>query len=106
MGGKQSDTADRYLIKLFRSFTFHQQLDDGAPSLDFGHMVYMLNKLDAGSRERIALMGADEAHLMVVGFDDVKRCVEAEFGDLRARAKQSQAAAAAQVRSVAEMAGQ
>ena len=64
-GKAASDTSERFLIKLFRNFVFHQQHEDGTPNLDFGHVVYMLNKLDAGSAERVALMGRDEEHLMV-----------------------------------------
>ncbi len=36
-----SDTGDRYVIKLFRDFVFHQVHDDGSPSMDFGHVVHM-----------------------------------------------------------------
>ena len=39
---------DRYLLKLFRDFVFHQVGDDGAPLLDWGHIAEALAKLDAG----------------------------------------------------------
>jgi hypothetical protein len=87
MSKPQSETSERFLIKLFRNFVYHQQHEDGSPNLDFGHVVYMLNKLDAGSSERVAMMGRDEEHLMVVSFADVKRCVDGEIADLRSRAR-------------------
>ena len=43
---------DRYLLKLFRDFVFHQVGDDGAPLLDWGHIAEALAKLDAGLPEK------------------------------------------------------
>ena len=43
---------DRYLLKLFRDFLFHQAREDGSPMLDWGHIVESLNKLDAGVPEK------------------------------------------------------
>lgn len=40
-----SETGDRYLLKLFRDFVFHQADADGAPRLDWGHVVEALNKV-------------------------------------------------------------
>ena len=39
---------DRYLLKLFRDFVFHQVSEDGAPLLDWGLVAEALTKLDAG----------------------------------------------------------
>ena len=44
---------DRYLLKLFRDFVFHQSREDGSPVLDWGHVVECLNKLDAGLPEKV-----------------------------------------------------
>ena len=46
-------TGDRYLLKLFRDFVFHQVGDDGAPLLDWGHIAEALAKLDAGLPEKV-----------------------------------------------------
>ena len=43
-----SDAGDRYLLKLFRDFVFHQVSEDGAPLLDWGLVAEALTKLDAG----------------------------------------------------------
>ena len=77
-----SETGDRYLLKLFRDYVFHQVYDDGAPVLDWGHVVECLNKLDVGVPERIMLMSRDEQSIIVVSYADLKRCAEAAFGAL------------------------
>jgi len=43
---------DRYLLKLFRDFVFHQVGEDGAPLLEWGHIAEALAKLDAGLPEK------------------------------------------------------
>ena len=40
---------DRYLLKLFRDFVFHQVTEEGAPLLDWGLVLESLAKLDAGA---------------------------------------------------------
>lgn len=40
-----SETGDRYLLKLFRDYVFHQVYDDGNPAVDLGHVVDTLNKV-------------------------------------------------------------
>lgn len=40
-----SETGDRYLLKLFRDYLFHQVTEDGRPWLDIAHMVQCLNKV-------------------------------------------------------------
>ena len=44
---------DLYLLKLYRDFLLHQTREDGTPSLDWGHVVESLNKLDAGLLEKV-----------------------------------------------------
>jgi len=44
---------DRYLLKLFRDFLLHQVKEDGTPTLEWGHIVESLNKLDAGVLEKV-----------------------------------------------------
>jgi len=48
-----SETGDRYLLKLFRDYVFHQVTADGRPYLDLSHVVYCLNRLDAGSGDKV-----------------------------------------------------
>ncbi len=40
-----AETGDRYLLKLFRDYVFHQVYEDGAPVIDWGHVVECLNKV-------------------------------------------------------------
>ena len=44
---------DLYLLKLYRDFLLHQTWEDRTPSLDWGHIVESLNKLDAGLPEKV-----------------------------------------------------
>lgn len=50
-----SETGDRYLLKLFRDYVFHQVTPDGRPYLDLSHVVYCLNRLDSGSNDKVKL---------------------------------------------------
>lgn len=98
-----SDTGDRYLVKLFRDYLFHQVTEDGRPWLDMAHIVQCLNKVhfswsgvvlliicykryliqvDAGSPEKITLMSRDEQNVLVVSFADIKRCLEGSFNEV------------------------
>ena len=77
---------DRYLLKLFRDFVFHQVTEEGAPVLEWGHVVEALNKLDAGVPEKVVLMSRDEASMMVVSYADLRRCLDSAYTELKTRA--------------------
>ena len=49
-----AETGDRYMLKLFRDYLFHQVTEDGRPWLDMSHVVQCLNKLDAGAPEKVS----------------------------------------------------
>ena len=71
-----SESGDRYVLKLFRDYVFHQRnAMDGTPQLDMGHIVSSLNKLDAGDLEQIVLCSRDQKDLLIVSYADVKRLV-------------------------------
>ena len=40
-----SETGDRYLLKLFRDYLFHQVTPTGTPWIDLAHVVLTLNKV-------------------------------------------------------------
>lgn len=80
-----SETGDRYIIKLFRDFVFHQVDELGNPVVNLSHVLTCLNKLDAGSDERIMLVARDEQSCLVVSYKDVKACIDAAFIDLARR---------------------
>ena len=77
-----SETGDRYIIKLFRDYVFHQVDHECRPVLDLGHMLTCLNKLDAGIDERIQLVSSEEQNIFIVSYRELKRGVEAAWGDL------------------------
>ena len=45
MDPEWSETGDRYLLKLFRDYVFHQVTDTGIPWVDLAHIVSCLNKV-------------------------------------------------------------
>lgn len=79
-----SETGDRYMLKLFREYLFHQVNEDGTPWMDTGHVVSNLIKLDSGSPEKICLISRDEQHVLVVSFAELKKCYESAFNELLA----------------------
>lgn len=48
-----AETGDRYMLKLFRDYVFHQVAADGRPWLDMAHVISCLNKLDSGSQDKV-----------------------------------------------------
>ncbi|XP_055690209.1 PAN2-PAN3 deadenylation complex subunit PAN3 isoform X2 [Lutzomyia longipalpis] len=79
-----SETGDRYMLKLFRDYLFHSVSEDGRPWLDHAHIVQCLNKLDAGTMEKVQLMSRDEQSVLVVTYAELKHCLEQAFGELAA----------------------
>ncbi|OSD03655.1 hypothetical protein PYCCODRAFT_1434044 [Trametes coccinea BRFM310] len=77
-----SETGDRYIVKLFRDYVFHQVDELGRPVVNLTHVLTCLNKLDAGSDERIMLVSRDEQSCLVVSYREVKVCIESAFGEL------------------------
>ncbi|PFH47540.1 hypothetical protein AMATHDRAFT_151840 [Amanita thiersii Skay4041] len=74
-----SETGDRYIVKLFRDYVFHQVDEHGSPVINLSHVLTCLNKLDAGTDEKIMLVARDEQSCLVVSYKDIKRCVETTF---------------------------
>jgi len=81
--GSWAETGDRYLLKLFRDFVFHQHLN-GGPMLDWGLVTEALNKLDAGVPERILLLARDSSAMLIASYADIKRCVDSAYLELKA----------------------
>lgn len=92
-----SETGDRYIIKLFRDYVFHQVDERGRPVLSLSHVLACLNKvslipaltdqadgfdwikLDAGTDERVMLVSRDEQSVLVVSYKEIKACVASAF---------------------------
>ena len=77
-----AETGERFPIKLFRDYVFHQVDAQGAPVLDVGHVLACLNKLDAGTDERVVLTSRDEQIVIVVTYREMKRAIDGAMGDL------------------------
>lgn len=74
-----SENGERYFLKLFRDYVFHQVDAQNAPVVDLGHVLTCLNKLDAGSEEKITLISRDEQNCFFVSYKELKKAVEASF---------------------------
>ncbi|KAI8086057.1 uncharacterized protein BX664DRAFT_334810 [Halteromyces radiatus] len=82
MDPRWSETGDRYIIKLFRDYVFHQVDENGVPVVDMAHVLTCLNKLDAGIDEKIMLMSRDEQSCLIVSYKEIKNCISAAFNDI------------------------
>jgi PAB-dependent poly(A)-specific ribonuclease subunit 3 len=78
-----AETGDRYLLKLFRDFLFHQVDDQGQPLNDWGMAIDAINKADAGLNEKVMLLSRDETSMLVVSYADIKRCLIASYDEIK-----------------------
>lgn len=79
-----AETGDRYMLKLFRDYVFHQVMEDGRPFLDMAHVISCLNRLDAGIPDKVCLMSRDEQNVLVVSYAELKNCLEQSYGEVLA----------------------
>jgi len=77
-----AETGDRYMLKLFRDYVFHQVMEDGRPFLDMAHVITSLNRLDAGIPDKVCLMSRDEQNVLVVSYAELKNCLEQSYGEV------------------------
>lgn len=78
-----SETGDRYLVKLFRDYLFHQVYEDGTPSIDFSHVMESLIKLDGGVDQNLVLSSRDEKSMLVLSFRDLKKVINDCYTELQ-----------------------
>ncbi|KAJ8667987.1 hypothetical protein QAD02_009650 [Eretmocerus hayati] len=88
-----SETGDRYMLKLFRDYVFHQNTTEGRPWIDLAHVVSCLNKLDVGAPDKICLVSRDEQSVLIVSYAELRHCLETSFNELVQAAKGSVAEA-------------
>ncbi|KAL4787429.1 hypothetical protein BJX76DRAFT_318590 [Aspergillus varians] len=74
-----SENGERFFLKIFRDYVFHQVDASGDPMVDLGHVLTCLNKLDAGSDERITLVSRDEQTCFIVSYKELKKALESSF---------------------------
>ncbi|KAK0612310.1 PAB-dependent poly(A)-specific ribonuclease subunit PAN3 [Bombardia bombarda] len=77
-----SETGERYQLKLFRDYVFHQVQADGKPSLAIGHMLTCMSKLDAGIDETIILTSRDNETIFVISYRELKQMFDRAFNEL------------------------
>ncbi|RYO83540.1 hypothetical protein DL764_009447 [Monosporascus ibericus] len=77
-----SETGERYTLKLFRDYVFHQVDANGNPVMDLGHIVSCLNKLDVGVDEKVYLTSRDNQTGFIVTYKELKKQIQTAFGDL------------------------
>ncbi|KNZ47039.1 hypothetical protein VP01_672g2 [Puccinia sorghi] len=66
-----SETSERYLLKLFRDYVFHQVDSQGKPVTDLSHVLMCLNKLDSNSDEKLTLISRDDQTCAIVTYAEV-----------------------------------
>ncbi|ODQ79725.1 hypothetical protein BABINDRAFT_7936 [Babjeviella inositovora NRRL Y-12698] len=78
-----SETGDRYPLRLFRDYVFHQ-IDErsGRPVIDLSHVITCLNKLDAGVDEKILLVSNDEQSCIIASYKELHDLIDKTFRDL------------------------
>ncbi|KAI9739275.1 MAG: PAB-dependent poly(A)-specific ribonuclease subunit 3 [Cirrosporium novae-zelandiae] len=77
-----SEHGTRYFIKLFRDYVFHQVDAQGNPSVDMGHVLLCMNKLDAGVEEKVELVSRDSQSSFIVSYRELKTEIERAFQEL------------------------
>lgn len=77
-----TETGDRYMLKLFRDYVFHQVTPTGQPWIDLSHIVQCLNKFDTGSNDKICLVSPDSQNIMIVSYAQLKKCFEKVFNEI------------------------
>lgn len=77
-----SEHGERYPLKLFRDYVFHQVDQRGNPRMEMGHMLSSLNKLDAAADERIRLTSRDGQNSFIVSYSQLKQMVDRAFNEL------------------------
>ena len=70
-------------------------MEDSHPWLDMSHVVSCLNRLDAGTHEKVCLMSRDEQNVLVVTYHELRQCLEQSFAECVSSQRGHQAAAAA-----------
>lgn len=84
-----SENGERYYLKLFRDYIFHQVDAQENPAVDLAHVLSCLNKLDAGSDERLTLVSRDNQSCFVVSYRELKKGVESAFQELSKNSRRS-----------------
>lgn len=77
--GSWSETGERYPIKLFKDYVFHQVDETGKPIVDLTHVINCMNKLDAGVDENLLLVSPDEMTCLIMSYKELKDLIHKSF---------------------------
>ena len=82
-----TDTNERFALRMFQSFLFNQVDESHRPRVDWGHVYSSLNKLDCGSDELVHLISTDgNSTILVISYKDLKGVLDNAFDNLQAQA--------------------
>ncbi|SCU94523.1 LAFA_0F22320g1_1 [Lachancea sp. 'fantastica'] len=74
-----SEAGERFPIVLFYDYVFHQTNESGKPVMDLTHVLRCLNRLDAGTSERIMLVTPDEMNCIIISYKELKDLIDSTF---------------------------
>lgn len=80
-----AENGERFFLKLFRDYVFHQVDGQGHAVIDFAHVLSCLNRLDAGVEEKVTLISRDEQSCFVVSYRELKKAIESAFSELNSK---------------------
>lgn len=76
---QDKDDTGTQIAHLFRDFVFCAQTEDGRPLVDLARVLVTLNKLDAGTSEKIMLVLRKEDTCIVMSYKEIKDALEQTF---------------------------
>ena len=82
-----AENGERFFLKLFRDYVFHQVDAQGRAIIDLAHVLTCLSKLDAGVDERVTLISRDEQNCFIVSYRELKKAIESAFSDLSSNSR-------------------
>ncbi|KAK5656512.1 hypothetical protein OQA88_4489 [Cercophora sp. LCS_1] len=77
-----SETGERYQLKIFRDYVFHQVDNEAKPVISLAHIYTTLNKFDAGVEEQVLLTSRDNETIFVVTYRELKAMFERAWTEL------------------------
>ena len=77
-----SQQGHSYMLLLARDYIFHQVDASGRSITNMAHIVGCLNRLDAGSEEKITLTSRDNTTIMILSWKEIKTCFERAWDEV------------------------
>ncbi|SCU88541.1 LAME_0E00276g1_1 [Lachancea meyersii CBS 8951] len=74
-----SEAGDKFPIILFYDYVFHQSNELGRPVMDLTHVLRCLNRLDAGTSEKLMLVTPDEMNCIIISYKELKDLIDSAF---------------------------